>query len=91
MESLTEVASGMAPHIIGDHICKINADSSVICDVPPAIDWRGKLTNWLAIQTQLQVLVKGNLPLTVSGNHGNLILQPFTEQHPDIDVVQRDQ
>jgi hypothetical protein len=91
MESLTEVATDMAPNIEGEHVCKMNVDSSVICDVPFDFAWNDKLTNWLALQTQLQVLAKGNVPLTINGKHGNLILQLSTEQHPDLAMAQRDQ
>jgi hypothetical protein len=89
MKSLTEVASVMAPHIIGDHICKIQADYSVSCDLPSEFEWSDKLTNWLALQMQLQDLVKSNVPLNITGEHGNLTLQISAERPPNLDLAQR--
>ena len=75
MQSLSEVASDMAPHIIGDHVCTVDADLSVSCDLPSEVEWNDKLTNWLSIRAQLQNLSKGNVPISVSGEHGRLKLQ----------------
>ena len=80
MESLTEVASNMAPHIMGDHVCKIDADHSVSCDLPAESEWNDTLIHWLALQIQLRDFVNGNVPASVSGKHGNLTLQRSVEQ-----------
>jgi hypothetical protein len=79
MESLAVVASEMAPHIVGSHSCDIRPDSTVTCDLPSEFEWNDKLINWLALQTQLQGLVKGNMPLSVQGKSGRLTLHMPTQ------------